>query len=332
MSMLRRAREASGMTQAELAARAGMSRQMVGAIESGRHLPRVDAAISLARALCVELDALFPSPSQAVDAVTGRPLPSRSLVRIGWVGDRVVTAPAGTGSDGWDVADGVVEDGSAVPFDRRPPGLVVAGCEPGLTVIERLLRERGMGAVAASASSAAARSALSAGRLHAAVVHGAPGARYPVPESPNIVRIRLASWQVGLAAPIDASQDWWREALAGVVPVVQREQGAGVQQAFLDASETERDIPGPTVGSHLAAARLSLATGLAAVTIEPAALAVGARFHPLEAHEAQLWIADHWIDDRVVTEALAIVGEKRFTERLAGIGGYDLSRSGSRAA
>lgn len=332
MSVLRTARERSGMTQAELAARAGMSRQMVGAIESGRHLPRVDAAISLARALGVEVDALFPSPTEAVDAVTGHPVASGSLVRIGWVGDRAVTAPVGTGADGWDVADGVIEDEAVVPFDRRPPGLVVAGCEPGLAVIERLLRERGMGAVAASASSTAARSALSAGRLHAAVVHGVPGDRYPLPVSPNITRVRLASWQVGLAAPLDAPQDWWREALAGIVPVVQREPGAGVQQAFLDASGVEDQVPGPTVGSHLAAARLSLATGLAAVTIEPAALAVGARFHPLEVHEAQLWIAGDWINDRVVTEALAIIGERRFTERLVGIGGYDLSQSGSRAA
>src|SRR5665811_145493 len=112
MSVLRQARQGSGMTQADLAARAGMSRQMVGAIEAGRHLPRVDAALSLARALGVEVDALFPSPTKAVDAVTGRPLPSGSLVRIGWVGDRAVTAPAGTGADGWDVADGVIEDGA----------------------------------------------------------------------------------------------------------------------------------------------------------------------------------------------------------------------------
>lgn len=332
MSVLRQAREGSGMTQADLATRAGMSRQMVGAIEAGRHLPRVDAALSLARALGVEVGTLFPSPTEAIDAITGKPLQSGSLVRIGWVGDRAVTAPAGTGADGWDVADGATQDGALVAFDRRPPGLVVAGCEPGLAVLERLLRERGMGAVAVSASSTAARSALSAGRLHAAVVHGAPGDRYPVPDNPDVTRVRLASWRVGLAAPIDAPGDWWRKALSGAVPVVQREPGAGVQQAFMGAIESEDQIPGPVVGSHLAAARLSLATGLAAVTIEPAALAVGAGFHPLEVHDAQLWIAGAWIHDRVVTEALATIGERRFTARLVGIGGYDLSQSGSRAA
>jgi DNA-binding XRE family transcriptional regulator len=52
---LRELREAAGLTQAELAARAGVSRQLVGAVEVGRHLPRVDAALALAAALNVDV-------------------------------------------------------------------------------------------------------------------------------------------------------------------------------------------------------------------------------------------------------------------------------------
>ena len=38
--------EPMGMSQVELAARAGVSRQLIGAAEAGRHLPRVDAALA----------------------------------------------------------------------------------------------------------------------------------------------------------------------------------------------------------------------------------------------------------------------------------------------
>ena len=50
-SHLKQHRARLDLTQAELAMRAGVSRQLVGAAEVGRNLPRVDAAIALAAAL-----------------------------------------------------------------------------------------------------------------------------------------------------------------------------------------------------------------------------------------------------------------------------------------
>ncbi|MFQ5947827.1 MAG: hypothetical protein ACE5KX_03080, partial [Acidimicrobiia bacterium] len=90
--------------------------------------------------------------------------------------------------------------------------------------------------------------------------------------------------------------------------------------------------PGPRVGSHLQAARRAVLTGMPAVTIEPAALAVGAAFHPLQAHEAQIWVAEQWQGERFVTEALNIISGRRFRLRLRGVGGYDLTDTGTRAA
>lgn len=328
---LRTLREGAGLTQAQLAARAGVSRQLVGAVEQGRHLPRVDAALALAAVLGVEVEALFRSEPAPVEVISGSRPPEGALVRAGWVGDQPVTAPVRIGADGWDVADGAVRDGSLSLFEPRRPGLVVAGCEPGLEVLERLLREAGMGAVAASASSAAAIAALAGGRVHAAVVHG------PDPDLSHdrvdigVDRFHLARWRVGLAGPPEATSGWWQEPLSGRVPVVQREPGAGVQRAFEEAVG-RRDVPGPRVGSHLQAARRAVLTGMPAVTIEPAALAVGAAFHPLQAHEAQIWVAEQWQGERFVTEALNIISGRRFRLRLRGVGGYDLTDTGTRAA
>ena len=50
-AMLRRARRARGLSQDELARRAGLSRQALGAIESGVYQPGVGAALALAREL-----------------------------------------------------------------------------------------------------------------------------------------------------------------------------------------------------------------------------------------------------------------------------------------
>jgi DNA-binding XRE family transcriptional regulator len=324
--VLRSLRKSSGLTQAELAARAGVSRQLVGAVEAGRHLPRVDAAVALAAVLGVEVSAVFGPARVPVDAVAGTPAAEGSLVRAGWVGDRVVTAPARVGPEGWDVADGIVEGGALTLFDVGRPGVVVAGCEPGLEALERMLRENGMGAVAVSASSASAVEALVAGRLHAAVVHGTGLSAAPR----GVARFRLTEWRVGLAAPAEAASGWWRDALAGRVPVVQREQGAGVQHTFENVAEA--GIAGPRVGGHLEAARRAVLAGMPAVTIEPAALAVGALFHPIEVHRAELWVAQDWVADRVVSEALHVIAGRRFQRRLEGVGGYDLTGCGTRTA
>lgn len=322
-------REQAGLTQVELAKLAGVSRQLIGAVENGRHLPRVDAAIALATVLDVDVGTLFATATGPSDVVTGDLPAMGSLVRAGRVGDRTVTAPARVGPDGWDIADGVVEAGGLTRFGQRAVGLVVAGCEPGLEVVERLLREKGMGAVAASASSRTAIEALVSGRVHAAVVHG-PALADPL--GAEVERFRLTSWRVGLAGPAAASPDWWRQALSGTVPVVQREQGAGVQRAFESVIDTDLPVPGPRVGSHMEAAFHAVVTGVAAVTIEPAALALDAAFHPLETHDAELWVAGVWANDPAVIEAMNVIAGRRFQARLAAIGGYDLAGCGTRVA
>lgn len=323
---LREVREGKGLTQGELARRAGVSRQLVGAVEAGRHLPRVDAALALAAALGVDVAELFAPASGPVDALTGEPPEDGSLVRVGRVGDRVVTAPARLGEDGWDAADGVVDGGRVVLLDeRRARGAVVAGCEPGLETLERLLRRDGAGAVAVAAPTAEALAALAGGRVHAAVVHG-PLGRLPDPPG-GVVRFRLAAWRVGLALPPDPGRTWWADVRAGGLPVVQREVGAAVQRTFEEAAGGSR--PGPRVAGHLRAARYGVAAGLPAVTIEPAARAAGAGFHPLDLHEAEIWVRGEWARSPEVEDLLAAVASPGFRRRLEAVGGYEMTATGA---
>ncbi|HEX6420566.1 MAG TPA: helix-turn-helix domain-containing protein, partial [Acidimicrobiales bacterium] len=56
---IRALRAARGLSQRDLSERAGVSRQLVGAVEAGRHVPNVRAALALARALEVPVERLF---------------------------------------------------------------------------------------------------------------------------------------------------------------------------------------------------------------------------------------------------------------------------------
>jgi molybdate-binding protein len=308
-----------------------VSRQLVGAVEAGRHLPRIDAGLALAVALGVDVQRLFGSEEPAVDAVSGSTPKEGSAVRLGWVGDRVVTAPARIGGDGWEASDAVVEGGRAVLFGYVNSGAVVAGCEPGLETLEQLLRQGGSGAVAVATSSGAALDALVAGRVHAAVVHGRAGSLPFVPPDTAVVRFRLTGWRVGLAIAPDIGSSWWQSVLDGELAVVQREPGAAVQRTFEEAVGSSTTA-GPRVGGHVVAARHGVAAGLPAVTIEPAALAVGAGFHPLDRHEAQLWVGEQWMSERGVEQVMDLIASSRFRRRLQTVGGYDLDGIGGRVA
>jgi DNA-binding XRE family transcriptional regulator len=331
---LRSHRRAVGLTQAELARRAGVSRQLVAAVEAGRNVPAVDAAIRLARALDTGVEELFAAPAAApVLAAVGERLPAGVPLRIGRVGERLVAAPLpdhGTAGGGWAPGDGVLEDGGLRLFaGAGADGLVLAGCDPALGIAEAFLRGPGSEAlVALSAPTGAALDALRAGRVHAAVVHGPPR-RLPRPPVP-VRRIHLASWPVGLGVPAGQAGG-----LAGLLdagtPVVQREPAAASQQALIRAvRRLHRPLPaGPRAGGHIEAARRGAALGVAALTTEAAARAFGLRFAALEEHTVEVWIAEPWAGHRGVRALGEVLSSRAFTERVGCLGGYDLTGCGA---
>ncbi|WP_420479464.1 helix-turn-helix transcriptional regulator [Brevundimonas sp. FT23028] len=58
-SRLKEARQAAGLTQAELAEKAGVSRKTINTVENGVFIPSTILALSLARALGTTVEALF---------------------------------------------------------------------------------------------------------------------------------------------------------------------------------------------------------------------------------------------------------------------------------
>lgn len=58
-SNLKEVRTAAGLTQAELADRAGVSRKTINTVENGVFVPSTTLALTLARTLGVTVEALF---------------------------------------------------------------------------------------------------------------------------------------------------------------------------------------------------------------------------------------------------------------------------------
>ncbi|WP_229053825.1 substrate-binding domain-containing protein [Aeromicrobium sp. Leaf350] len=328
-------RRARGWSQAELARRSGVTRQLVGAVESGRHDPGVSAALGLARALDTTVERLFaPRASAAVD-VLGEVRPPGTAVVGALVGDTLVSVPRGYGADGsesWSLADGVW-DGREVAWlpGGAPADLVLAGCDPVMGLLTGLVDRAGHRVLGTHASTGRSIAALAAGRVHGVLVHARPG---ELPEPPLPVRRwHVAQWQVGLAA-LGAGSVPPIEQIAERRPVVvQRDPGAGTQQAFaraLRGTGADVDLPGPIGTGHVDVARRVLhGAGEAGVLMEPAALALGLAFAPLETHAVELWLAEEWVSLPAATALLEVLSSEALVRRARLLGGYDPSGCGS---
>ncbi len=337
-SGVRERRLACGLTQAELASRAGVSRQLVAAVEASRHSPAVDAALGIAKALGTSVEVLFTPPRGEAVAAVGGQLDEGTLLRVGRIDSRLVAtalADHGVAGAGWANPDGVVEGGKIRLLPGAiPSGFVIAGCDPALGVAEAMLA--GMGPLSLLAMSAPTKRALSAlqdGRLHAAVVHGPVN---ELPEPPvKVARWNLAKWQVGLAVAPRLRGQSLDAVLKSNKPIIQQCSGAASQQAFERARHSaglEGPATGPQASSPIDAARRASDRGTMAVTIEACARAFDLGFLPIEEHTVQIWVDDRWVGHPGLTALGEILNAPSFTERVARFGGYDLGHCGERIA
>ncbi|MGW8355230.1 substrate-binding domain-containing protein [Streptomyces wedmorensis] len=320
--------------QEELAVAAGVSRQSVAAVESGRQVPSVTAALRLAAALGCSVEELFAPPGQdvfvPVMADEGRPEVGTPLA-VARVGDHQVWAPLGeSDGHGFALADAVWSEAGPQLLDGASvDGFVVAGCEPALGMVAAAAPGRGPGRlVVVHASSGRSLAAVAAGRAHAAVVHGPAGGLPPVPE--GVVRWELARWPVGLAH--DGPAPALSEIGTGQVLIAHRDPQAGSQQALLRtlaAAGAPDHVAGPVVSGHLASARMTAAGQVAAgITTAAAAASVGLDFSLWEEHVVQLWADRRFVEHPGMSTLLQVWCSPRVSARLRRLGGYTLTGAG----
>ncbi len=337
---VRLAREQRGWSQVELARRAGVTRQLVGSVESGAHAARVDAALGLALALGASVEELFGAPASSprpVRTLDAEDAPAGTALVAAEVGVQTVVARTGGGSGGGRTWLGVPEavasrHGASWLPGADHDGALVAGCEPSLGLVSALLARRsGHHLVAVHAASAQSARWLDEGAAHAVVVHGRPD---QLPETTTEVdRYLLTRWQVGLAGPAGRPPPSVEEVCDRGLAVVQREEGAATQAAFLHAvraAGADRPPAGPLASSHLDATARVLHGARAALTTEPAALADGLDFAPLEEHVVQVWVARAFAAHPAVAALVELLSDRTLHTRLACLPGYDVTATGRR--
>src|SRR5262245_4026627 len=209
---VRSRRQARGWTQGELAEAAGLSRTGVSAIEAGRLVPSVAAALGIAQALRCTVEDLFGPRSEA-GAVDFAWLPSAFPCRY-WladVGSRTLAFPLENGLRSDLAHDGVARQPTEVtetmPEANRT--LVVATCDPAAGYLASLYERQGnFRMLVFTRSSAEALVLVQQGIAHVAGVHFAAAgdeqgnAAELLRRAPDcdLSMIHVAQWEEGLAS------------------------------------------------------------------------------------------------------------------------------------
>lgn len=353
---VRERRQALGLTQQQLAERAGVSRQTLVAIEAGRLTPSVVTALRLARALECSVEELFVLPGQqlveAQLADTAEPIPPLPFrVHLVRVGAELIAWPlAGEASEAEGVArerhGGRLAVEPLVDPESLERGLVLVGCDPALGLLAAELRQwhRDRRVIWIPLGSQAALRAVARGQAHIAGTHlwDPESGEYNVPAvrrelgGRGVVVVTLSHWLEGLAVP--AGNPKHIRGLADLaqpgVTIVNREEGSG-SRLVLDTLLARQGIePGLLRGyerelrRHRAVAE-AVRNGFAhcGPLVFPVARLYALEFVPLLEERYDLVIPVELLDLPIVRDLLELVASRVFRRQLA-VAGYDVRESG----
>lgn len=352
-----------GMSQQNLAAIAGVSRQTIGGMESGQYAPSTTVALRLAKALGCQVEDLFwlEQDTIEIEAIpTQNTLASASLrVSLARVGERWVAYPL-LGNDAFRLemipADGegtYLADASTMrvnlldDLDKLHHTVVMAGCTPALSLWARAaehwhpdLRVKWM-----FDNSMNALHRLCRGEIHLAGMHlydpmtqshNVPFVQSALKDTPAVL-INLGIWEEGLLVQpgnplsIKTVADLTRPD----VTIVNREVGAGSRQLLERSLQQEgitfQSVKGfeHTVYGHLEVAQ-AVITGQAAAGVSTASVAAafGLGFIPLHQARYDLVILKPYLEAAPVQHLLSTLGHRRILSQLEALGGYDTSQTG----
>jgi molybdate-binding protein/DNA-binding XRE family transcriptional regulator len=237
-SRVRVRRVQAGLSQQDLATRAGLTRQAISAIEGSKYVPNTVVALRLARILGCRVEELFALPDageerevEVVGPGAWPPAPVRAIVAYGrgrWVAHPLVARRALL--EGFSCADAVLPPGAAsgaasgaaageggprvrlaLDTERLARTAVLLGCDPGLGIVAGHMTRLARGAAGGrlswlEAGSAASLAAVAGGTAHLAGTHLRDGetGEFNVPQAGRAlaavggVVVAFARWEQGL--------------------------------------------------------------------------------------------------------------------------------------
>ena len=257
-------RTQKGFSQGELAARAGITRQAISAIESGLYLPTTAVALHLASVLACRVEDLF-NIKRDEDIVEGKLIGHLSQhdvkaspirVKVSTVGSRTVVRPVtGLGemlsftvpTDGYVVEAHGQTSGATVRVklsrDRQAieQAISVAGCDPAIFLAgEHMRRRKDQSSVVGwTMGSMAALRALQQGEVHVAGLHlfDPPTGESNLPYLRRVLKgsnyevVTFATWEEGLLVRTGNPKSIREigDIVDPRVTLVNREEGAGAR-------------------------------------------------------------------------------------------------------
>jgi len=368
---LSQVRQKRGYSAAALAGKVGVSRQTIYAMEAGSYVPNTLVALRLARVLDVPVEELFsledaspPAPSlKEVDVLPGgQTVEPGQPVQICRVDKRTVGVSPTPVAWYLPPADAVVIE-PAVPGSHRRKArvqlfqdeeqfgnrLLMAGCDPAMSVLARHLQKANIELVLAHRNSSQALDLLQTGNVHIAGSHlrdeatgesNLPQVRKLFPRGAAVV-VAFAVWEEGIVVAknnpkaIREIADFARKG----VSLINREPGSG-SRSLLDSSLKRLGIPSSKLRGydqvahgHLPAA-WQVRTGFAdcCVATRAAARVFGLDFVPLVSERYDLVIRKQHIALPAVQLLLDALNRNALRRELEGLGGYDTSGAGQQVA
>jgi molybdate-binding protein/DNA-binding XRE family transcriptional regulator len=368
LAALRRKR---GLSAAGLARTVGVGRQTIYAMEAGSYVPNTAVALRLAHTLEVSVEDLFalpgksPAPDLPFEQVM--PLPGSGALQPGQpvqlcrVGKLLVASapspapwffPASDAIVAGEPVEGLKMQVQVYRVDGRADGdfrhrILVAGCDPGISVLARHVQPAGVELVLAHRNSSQALSLLDQGCVHIAGTHlrDEASGESNIPEIARMFPkhamavISFAVWEEGILTArgnpkaIRGIEDLARKG----VRIVNREKGAG-SRLLLDTHLRRLQIDARKVAGYrsLASGHLTAAwqvrAGAADCCIATRACArlFGLGFIPLVSERYDLAMHRRDLELPSVQALLDTLNRSAFRRELESMGGYDTRTAGQR--
>jgi molybdate-binding protein/DNA-binding XRE family transcriptional regulator len=361
LNRLAELRQKRGLAAAELAKAVNISRQTIYAIEAGSYVPNTVVALRLARVLEVDVEDLFtlagescavPERSEQVLLLPySEALEAGQPVQLCRVDKRMVASAPSPMPWYFPASDAAVTGKTTVrvfnnedDFSRR---ILVAGCDPGISVLSRHLATAGVELVLAHRNSSQSLELLKKGCIHIAGTHlrddasgesNLPEIRRTFARN-SVAVISYAVWEEGLVTArgnpkgIRGVEDLARPDIR----IVNREAGAG-SRLLLDTHLQRLGLEGEkirgydrTAPGHLPAA-WQVQTGAVdcCIATRAAARVLGLGFIPLVSERYDLAIRRQHLDLPGAQALLDTLSRAGFRRELESLGGYDTKDTGSR--
>jgi putative molybdopterin biosynthesis protein len=359
-------RQKRGYSAIQLAQITGVSRQTIYAIEAGTYVPNTTVALRLARALGTKVEAIFALPDEGPPPV----LPSESVtllpgadalqpgqpVQLCKVGTHLVASPPMPVQWYFPASDAVLVNKSGggkakvqvfhadEEFRNR---ILVAGCDPGISVLARHVRAAGIELVLAHRNSSQSLKLLKEGCIHIAGTHLRDdlSGESNIPEigrmfpKDSVAVISFAVWEEGILTAFGNPKGV--RGIEGFAQkgftIINREIGAGARN-LLD-TELKRMKISPrkvrgydqTALGHLPAAwQVQRGAADGCISTRAAARVFGLSFIPLVSERYDMVVRREHLDLPGVQALLDTLNRSSFRRELESLGGYDARDAGQR--